>query len=119
MFICLDTNKPGSGFSSPRAAGSEQLSQLCYWQRWCGAISSRPHHRGKDHCRRLLNIALFLPVGPLAAPTVFQGIPSDLMGLRHGFVCVSVGAGFRCRESSLGTDRGLFSNAAGAAVDGE
>lgn len=131
VFICFHTNKPGSGSSSPHAARSEQLSPLDYWQQWCGAISSLSHHRGKDHSHRLLSISLFLPISPLPAAAVLQGIPSKaslFIRLTQGaWVVVSVwdgasvcvGAGFRCRESSLRTEWRLFSNTAGAEVDRE
>lgn len=121
VFICFHTNKPGSGNSSPHAARSEQLSRLDYWQQWCGAISSLSHHRGKDHSHRLLSISLFLPISPLS-PCRLTGNPFWMIlvvVLVWDGVSVCVGAGFRCRESSVRTEWRLFSDAAGAEVDRE
>ncbi len=124
VFICFHTNKPGSGSSSPHAARSEQLSLLDYWQQWCGAISSLSHHRGKDHSHRLLSVSL-------PAAGILKGIPSEaslFIRLTEGAwvvvlvwdgPSVCVGAGFRCRESSLRKEWRLFSNTAGAEVDRE
>ena len=122
VFICFHTNKPRSGSSPPHAGHSEQLSR---WITGRGGVEQFPVQPTTEE--KITHIGY--SASPFPSAPLLQGIPSEaFIRLTQGvWVVVSVwdgasacvGAGFRCRESSLRTEWRLFSDAAGAAVDRE
>lgn len=63
LFVSTPIN-PALTAPQPHATHSQQLSLQDYWQYWCGAVSSLPRHRGKDHSHWLRSVSLFLPTSP-------------------------------------------------------